>query len=170
MQTGPHQISKATSLAAAKVRSFSIISASSRPCDCKGNSPPSPPIKQRQDASPFSGWDLILHPPFSILFWWLSFQANYAAAKAGVIGLTKTVAREYAGRSIVVNAVAPGFIASDMTAKIDPKYEEMILKTIPLGAPPPLPPCPSPCYTVLCSLAKYILCWLVQPGEYVIGN
>lgn len=60
-------------------------------------------------------------------------QANYAAAKAGVIGLTKTVAREYAGRSIVANAVAPGFIASDMTAKIDPKYEEIILKSIPLG-------------------------------------
>lgn len=63
-------------------------------------------------------------------------QANYSAAKAGVIGLTKTVAREYAGRSIVANAVAPGFIASDMTANIDPKYEEAILKSIPLGAHP----------------------------------
>lgn len=63
-----------------------------------------------------------------------SSQANYSAAKAGVIGLTKTVAREYAGRNITVNAVAPGFIASDMTANIDPKYEEGILKNIPLGA------------------------------------
>ncbi|MEW5303368.1 MAG: hypothetical protein WDW38_001694 [Sanguina aurantia] len=60
-------------------------------------------------------------------------QANYAASKAGVIGLTKSVAREYASRTITVNAVAPGFIASDMTAAIDPKYEEGILKTIPLG-------------------------------------
>lgn len=60
-------------------------------------------------------------------------QANYAAAKAGVIGLTKTVAREYAGRTITCNAVAPGFIASDMTAAIDKKYEEQILKGIPLG-------------------------------------
>ncbi|KAK9810674.1 hypothetical protein WJX73_009470 [Symbiochloris irregularis] len=60
-------------------------------------------------------------------------QANYAAAKAGVIGLTKTVAREYAPRGITANAIAPGFIASDMTSKIDPKYEEAILKTIPLG-------------------------------------
>mmetsp|Transcript_1864 Transcript_1864/g.5461 ORF Transcript_1864/g.5461 Transcript_1864/m.5461 type:complete len:330 (-) Transcript_1864:1334-2323(-) len=60
-------------------------------------------------------------------------QANYSAAKAGVIGLTKTVAREYAGRNITVNAVAPGFIASDMTANIDPKYEEGILKNIPLA-------------------------------------
>jgi len=50
-----------------------------------------------------------------------------------VIGLTKTVAREYSARSITSNAVAPGFIASDMTAAIDKKYEEMILKGIPLG-------------------------------------
>ena len=62
-------------------------------------------------------------------------QANYSAAKAGVIGLTKTVAREYAGRGITCNAVAPGFIASDMTAGIDKKYEEGILAQIPLGNP-----------------------------------
>ena len=42
-------------------------------------------------------------------------QANYAAAKAGIIGLTKTIAREFAGRNIQVNAVAPGFIETDMT-------------------------------------------------------
>ena len=53
--------------------------------------------------------------------------------QAGVIGLTKTIAREYSGRNIVANVIAPGFIASDMTAKIDPKYEEAILKQIPLG-------------------------------------
>lgn len=53
--------------------------------------------------------------------------------QAGVIGLTKTVAREYAGRNITCNAIAPGFIESDMTKAIDPKYEESILKTIPLG-------------------------------------
>ena len=54
--------------------------------------------------------------------------------QAGVIGLTKTVAREFAGRGITCNAVAPGFIASDMTAAIDSKYEEKILSEIPLGA------------------------------------
>ncbi len=53
--------------------------------------------------------------------------------QAGVIGLTKTVAREYASRAITCNAIAPGFIASDMTAGIDKKYEEAILKGIPLG-------------------------------------
>ncbi|XP_061360763.1 3-oxoacyl-[acyl-carrier-protein] reductase, chloroplastic-like isoform X2 [Gastrolobium bilobum] len=60
-------------------------------------------------------------------------QANYSAAKAGVIGLTKTVAKEYASRSITVNAVAPGFIASDMTAKLGPEFERKVSERIPLG-------------------------------------
>ncbi|XP_068666178.1 3-oxoacyl-[acyl-carrier-protein] reductase 4 isoform X1 [Aristolochia californica] len=59
-------------------------------------------------------------------------QANYSAAKAGVIGLTKTVAKEYASRNINVNAVAPGFIASDMTAKLGEDIEKKIPETIPL--------------------------------------
>jgi 3-oxoacyl-[acyl-carrier protein] reductase len=57
-------------------------------------------------------------------------QANYSAAKAGVIGFTKTVAKELASRGIVVNAVAPGFITTDMTSNID---SEEILKYIPLS-------------------------------------
>ncbi|KAF7001479.1 hypothetical protein CFC21_017143, partial [Triticum aestivum] len=60
-------------------------------------------------------------------------QANYSAAKAGVIGFTKTVAREYASRNINVNAIAPGFIASDMTAELGEELEKRILSTIPLG-------------------------------------
>ncbi|GLT38395.1 hypothetical protein SLA2020_126510 [Shorea laevis] len=60
-------------------------------------------------------------------------QANYSAAKAGVIGLTKSVAKEYASRNINVNAVAPGFIASDMTAKLGEDIEKKILGSIPLG-------------------------------------
>lgn len=58
-------------------------------------------------------------------------QANYSAAKAGVIGFTKTVAKEMAGRNVTVNAVAPGFIETDMTNEL-PNTEE-ILKYIPLG-------------------------------------
>ena len=54
-------------------------------------------------------------------------------SQAGVLGLTKTFAREFASRNITSNAVAPGFIASEMTAKIDKKYEEQILAQIPLG-------------------------------------
>ncbi|XP_024317539.1 3-oxoacyl-[acyl-carrier-protein] reductase 4 isoform X1 [Brachypodium distachyon] len=60
-------------------------------------------------------------------------QANYSAAKAGVIGFTKTVAREYASRNINVNAIAPGFIASDMTAELGEELEKKILSTIPMG-------------------------------------
>jgi 3-oxoacyl-[acyl-carrier protein] reductase len=57
-------------------------------------------------------------------------QANYSAAKAGLIGLTKTVAREMAERGVTANAVAPGFIATDMTRDLD---SEQILSQIPLG-------------------------------------
>ncbi|MBJ8326108.1 3-oxoacyl-[acyl-carrier-protein] reductase [Streptococcus pacificus] len=59
-------------------------------------------------------------------------QANYAASKAGVIGFTKSVAREVAARGITVNAVAPGFIESDMTDAIPDKMRENILGQIPM--------------------------------------
>ena len=59
-------------------------------------------------------------------------QANYCAAKAGLIGLTKSAARELAPRSITVNAVAPGFIETDMTAELPEKAVEAMLEQIPL--------------------------------------
>jgi 3-oxoacyl-[acyl-carrier protein] reductase len=60
-------------------------------------------------------------------------QANYAASKAGLVGLTKSVAREVASRGITVNAVAPGFIETDMTAAMTDKAREAVLSAIPMG-------------------------------------
>jgi 3-oxoacyl-[acyl-carrier protein] reductase len=59
-------------------------------------------------------------------------QANYAASKAGLIGLTKSVAKEYASRNILANVVAPGFIETDMTAAMTPEARESLSKLIPL--------------------------------------
>ncbi len=59
-------------------------------------------------------------------------QANYAASKAGVIGFTKAIAREVAGRNVRVNAIAPGFIESDMTAVLSDKIREAMLGQIPM--------------------------------------
>lgn len=59
-------------------------------------------------------------------------QANYVASKAGVIGLTKSNAKEFASRNICVNAVAPGFIATEMTAKLNEQQKEAIVSNIPL--------------------------------------
>lgn len=60
-------------------------------------------------------------------------QANYAASKAGVIGLTKAVAKELASRGITCNAIAPGFIETDMTAKLSQDAQSKMLQSIPLG-------------------------------------
>jgi 3-oxoacyl-[acyl-carrier protein] reductase len=60
-------------------------------------------------------------------------QANYAAAKAGLIGLTKSVAREIGSRNITVNAVAPGFILTEMTDKLPQEVRERMISEIPLG-------------------------------------
>lgn len=65
-------------------------------------------------------------------------QANYAAAKAGLIGMTKSIAREVASRNITVNAIAPGFIQTDMTNALGENIIDDIKKTIPmksLGTP-----------------------------------
>jgi 3-oxoacyl-[acyl-carrier protein] reductase len=60
-------------------------------------------------------------------------QANYAASKAGIIGLTKSLAREFASRSITVNAVAPGYIKTAMTDKLSDEVKNKILEAVPLN-------------------------------------
>jgi len=61
-------------------------------------------------------------------------QANYAASKAGIIGFTKSIAKELASRGITVNTVAPGYIQTDMTNQLNDKTRNELLKQIPLGA------------------------------------
>ena len=59
-------------------------------------------------------------------------QANYSASKAGIIGMTKSLAKELASRNIRVNAIAPGFIETDMTNKLNDKVREKLLEEIPV--------------------------------------
>ncbi len=60
-------------------------------------------------------------------------QANYAASKAGVVGFTKTIAKEYGRRNVRCNAIAPGYIATEMTAKLSPEQTSAIAESLPLG-------------------------------------
>lgn len=60
-------------------------------------------------------------------------QCNYSASKAGLIGLTKSLAKEVASRNIMVNAIAPGYIETEMTGKLDEKIKEKLLTSIPTG-------------------------------------
>jgi 3-oxoacyl-[acyl-carrier protein] reductase len=60
-------------------------------------------------------------------------QCNYSASKAGLIGLTKSLAREVASRNVMVNAIAPGYIETEMTQKLDEKIKEKLLNSIPTG-------------------------------------
>ncbi|MFQ6614816.1 MAG: SDR family oxidoreductase, partial [Fidelibacterota bacterium] len=60
-------------------------------------------------------------------------QINYAASKSGLLGLTKSAARELASRNITVNCIAPGYIESDMTDSLPPEVKDNLIKQIPLG-------------------------------------
>jgi 3-oxoacyl-[acyl-carrier protein] reductase len=86
-------------------------------------------------------------------------QSAYAAAKAGIIGFTKSMARELAARGITVNAVAPGFIETEMTAKLPAKVQEEYLRSIPLGR------------WGTCEEVAAVICFLAGSGAaYVTGQ
>lgn len=86
-------------------------------------------------------------------------QCNYAASKAGLIGLTKSVAKEFGSRGVTCNAIAPGFIETDMTSRLDEAVKEVLLKQIPLRT---LGQCEDVAYAAL---------YLAGPGgRYVTGQ
>jgi 3-oxoacyl-[acyl-carrier protein] reductase len=78
-------------------------------------------------------WGRIINITSVIGFLGNGGQVNYAAAKAGLVGLTKSMARELAARSVTVNCVAPGYIVTDMTRDLPENIQEMIKSQIPLG-------------------------------------
>ena len=86
-------------------------------------------------------------------------QANYAASKAGLIGFTKSIAKEYGERGIRANAVAPGFINTKMTEILDSKYKEEMLKAIPLKR-----------YGEPIDVARTVYFLLSESGEYITGE
>jgi len=86
-------------------------------------------------------------------------QSNYAASKAGIIGFTKSAAREYGERGIRVNVVAPGFINTKMTEILDDKYKEEMRKAIPLKR-----------YGEPVEIARAVYFLLSEYGEYITGE
>jgi 3-oxoacyl-[acyl-carrier protein] reductase len=86
-------------------------------------------------------------------------QANYAASKAGLIGFTKSLAREFAGRGVTVNAIAPGFISTDMTNELDEKVTTAILTKIPLA-----------CFGEAADIANAALFLASEDARYITGQ
>lgn len=86
-------------------------------------------------------------------------QTNYSAAKAGLLGLTKSLAKEVASRNVTVNAVAPGFIDTDMTRKLSEEHRKFLLSTVPAGrAGQPE------------DIAKAVLFLASPAGDYITGQ
>lgn len=86
-------------------------------------------------------------------------QANYSASKAGLIGFTKALAKEFAGRKVCVNAIAPGFIVTDMTGELDDEMQEQIKDNIPLK-----------CFGEVDDIANAVLFLAGSGARYITGQ
>jgi 3-oxoacyl-[acyl-carrier protein] reductase len=86
-------------------------------------------------------------------------QANYAASKAGIIGFTKSLAKELGSRNICVNAIAPGYIQTAMTQKLNEKIKEKMLQRIPLGR-----------FGLPCDVAGVVLFLASSSADYITGQ
>ncbi len=86
-------------------------------------------------------------------------QSNYAASKGGIISFTKSIAKELASRNINVNAIAPGFIKTDMTAKLSQELQESMLKMIPLNK-----------FGETSDVANVALFLVSEPSNYITGH
>lgn len=86
-------------------------------------------------------------------------QANYAASKAGLLGLTKSLAKEFAGRKVTVNAIAPGFIQTDMTDELDEKTQAAIKDQIPLAS-----------FGTVDDVAAAVMFLAGEGGRYITGQ
>ena len=95
-------------------------------------------------------------------------QTGYAATKAALLGITKSIAREYASRNVTVNAVAPGFIDTDMTHAMNDAAKEMVLKAIPLGRTGTAKDIAAACVYLASDEAGYVTgqCLRVNGGMY----
>jgi 3-oxoacyl-[acyl-carrier protein] reductase len=91
-------------------------------------------------------------------------QANYAASKAGLIGLTKSLAREVAGRSVRVNAIAPGFIETEMTGRLNDQQRETLQAQIPMGRIGSAREIANVCVFLASDLASYITGEVITVG------
>lgn len=80
-------------------------------------------------------WGRIINISSIVALMGAAGQSNYSAAKSGIIGFTKSIAREYAKRNITANVICPGYIETDMTNKLAPKIKDAIINSIPMGRP-----------------------------------